>query len=284
MDRLALVFIVAAAVVHATWNLLAKSMAGGTTFVWSYCAVGVALYAPLVLCAGPNASIGLAGASAVFASGCVHALYSLALQKAYAAGDLSVVYPLARGTAPAVSVVAAILLLGEHPTGEVLAGGAAVVAGVVVIAISDRASRQHPVSHGLRWGLLVGILVAAYTVVDGYAVRVLGVPPILQQYASSCVRVVVLLPLALRNRADLARAWRTRPLTILAVGALVPVSYVLVLFAIARAPLAVVAPARELSTVVGVMLGWLVLKERRASWRLAGAACIIAGVVVLAGS
>src|SRR6266542_1161310 len=136
MSPTALALIAAAAVAHASWNFFAKQARGGLPFVWlaGLCAASLyALPAAIQLAAGDR-TISTAGLAFMFGSGCLHSAYFTTLQRGYAEGDLSVVYPLARGTGPALSVLAAIVILGERPGALALVGAALVVAAVLSLA------------------------------------------------------------------------------------------------------------------------------------------------------
>ncbi len=145
MTHAALGLVLAAALVHATWNLLAKRIGGGTTFVWLFGVVSSAIYAPLaagaVLIVRPH--IGPVEALFLFGTAVLHLAYFLLLQSGYRAGDLSLVYPLARGTGPMLSAAAAILFLGERPSPVAIVGIALVgtVMGARLLAEGDAPRR-----------------------------------------------------------------------------------------------------------------------------------------------
>jgi drug/metabolite transporter (DMT)-like permease len=215
-------------------------------------------------------------------SGVLQTAYFLLLQRGYAAGDLSVVYPLARGTGPLLSVVFAIVLLHERVTGWALAGAAAVVCGVFVIGLGRTGGAKLGPSVG--YALATGVTIAAYTLWDANAVTTLGVPPLVEYGVGAIVEGLALLPHALARRAAVAGTWRAHRGPALVVALLAPLSYVLVLYAMRLAPVALVAPARELSIVIGAVLAWRVLGEPNPGRRLAGAAIVLTGIVTLAVS
>ena len=139
----------------------------------------------------------------------------MVLLRGYRRSDLTVVDPLARGTGPLLSSMAAVLLLGERLTAVGVAGIAGVVLGVFLIAGGPRllrrdidAQQQARVRKGMQYGVLTGLFIASYTVVDGYAVKVLLLSPILLDYMSNFVRIVLLAPVVLRKRAESVRLWR----------------------------------------------------------------------------
>lgn len=135
---------------------------------------------------------------------------------------------------------------------------------------------------GLRYGLLTGVFIASYTVVDGYAVKVLLMSPILLDYFGNFVRLAFVVPAVLRDRPAAIALWRRQWKHALLVGIISPVSYVLVLYAMQVAPLSHVAPAREVSMLFAALLGGHLLGEGERALRLTGAALIAVGVMALA--
>jgi len=203
--------------------------------------------------------------------------------------DLTVVYPVARGSGPLLSSIGAVLLLGERMSITSAVGALAVVSGVFLIAggpglwrqAHDPAQRER-VIRGLAWGALTGAFIAAYTVIDGYAVKVLVISPILVDYVGNVLRIPVMLPFALRDPSGFAQAFRLQWKAALVIAVLGPLSYVMVLYAVRLAPLSHVAPAREVSMLFAALLGGQLLGESDRTVRLLGAACIAGGVVGLA--
>lgn len=274
------------AVAHATWNLVVKrSAVSGAPFVW-LTSVGAAV---VLIPAGVVAAIleppswpALALAATV--SGALHVAYFLSLQAGYRAGDVSVVYPLARGTGPLLSVLLAIPLLGERPGPLVLAGAGAVVVGVVVIGLAGGRAGRRAATAGVWWGLAIGVVIAAYTLWDAHAVTALALSPVLVSAGTSAAQGVLMAPMAIRRRAAVRDVLRTHGRDVLLVSVLSPLSYILVLFAMRLAPVSVVAPAREVSVVIVGIAGWLLFKEPHPVARLSGAAVVLAGVALLAAS
>ena len=277
LDVLALVL--AAAVAHASWNLFAKPAQGGAGFVWLCAVAGTVIYLPVLAVAlavdpGP---LGWTALALMAGSGALHALYFVLLQRGYATGDLSLMYPLSRGTGPLLSSLAAIALLGERPTGLALAGGLLIVAAVLSLARPGERSAETGF-----FALLTGTAIAGYTLWDKQAVGAAGLSPIVFYWGTNLVNALVLTPVALRRRADVRRAWTASRRRAAAVGVLSPLAYILILYALARAPISYVAPARESSIVIGTLFGALLLHEPDIRRRLAAAGVIVAGVVALA--
>ena len=211
-------------------------------------------------------------------SGTIHLAYFVTLQRGYREGDLSLVYPLARGTGPTLSTAAAVLFLGERPSAVALCGAALVSAGILMLA---RGSGRHARA-GLLFGLATGALIAVYTLWDKHAVDALAVPPLVHAWASDIVRATLLAPAALRGKGSAAAVWREHRKRIVGVAAMSPLAYVLVLTAMTFTPVSYVAPAREVSILVGAWLGVRYLGEAHGLRRTLSSVAIVAGVVALA--
>lgn len=287
MSSPALALVILAALVHAGWNLAAKRAAPARwTFVLAYDLVSCLAYAPWVawLLAHEATAWSAQGVGCLLLTGLIHLGYGLCLQRGYEVADLSVVYPVARGTGPLLSSLGAVVLLGETPTASGVLGLAAVVVGIGLISTQgDLAAFRRPGGQaGVRWGTATGALIAAYTVVDAYAVKGLGLSPVIVNFASNLLQVVLLAPLLVRDYPEGRTLMRGHWRSAVTVGLLSPLAYILVLSALGLgAPLSVVAPAREMSMMVGALLGMLVLREAVGRWRLVGCLVMIAGVVLL---
>jgi drug/metabolite transporter (DMT)-like permease len=285
MSPIAIVLVVVAAFAHAGWNTAAKRAGtGGSVFVWLYAAMSAALMIPVavvdLLVSGTHPAWSWLPALGV--SGLLHLGYFLLLQRGYADSDMSVVYPLARGTGPLLSVLFAVLVLKERPGVIALVGAGVVVAGVFVIGGGGAASGSGGRRLGVFYGVVTGITIAAYTLWDANAVTTLAVPPLVQLAGGVVVEAIALAPIAWSKRAELARLWRDHRWDAGIVAVLSPLAYALVLYALTIAPVALVAPARELSIVIGGVIAWRVLHEPNPARRLAGAAIVLAGVFALA--
>jgi drug/metabolite transporter (DMT)-like permease len=287
----ALVLVVLAGLIHASWNIAAKKAGGDSRFAAFTSFVMLVFWAPLGLWLGWQQipAWGMAQWLLLAASAVFHTLYYLVLLRGYRKADLTVVYPLARGSGPLLSSMAAIVLLGEQISTMGAAGIAGVVAGVFLIAggpslwrATHDPERRRRIHKGMLYGLVSGAFIASYTVVDGYAVKIMLMSPILVDYIGGMLRLVVLAPAVLRDRPTAALLWRRQWKFALFVGIISPVSYVLVLYAMQTAPLSHVAPAREVSMLFAALIGGQLLGEGQRLMRLAGAAFIAAGVMALA--
>jgi drug/metabolite transporter (DMT)-like permease len=290
MTPVVLALVLTAAVLHATWNLLAKRAQAADTvaFVWLTTAASAAIYVPFValwLIAVPLAHR-LTAFDCAFIAGTavIHATYLLLLQRGYRVGDISLVYPLARGTGPLLASVAAVVLLGERPGALGGVGIAAIVAGILVAAGARLHVARARVSVG--YGLATGATIAAYTLWDKHAMSALAIAPVVYEVGHYCVQMLLLAPLVAygERRSALGPVWRAYRAEILGVAVLSPLGYILILSALAVAPVTLVAPAREVSIVFGALLGARLFAEGDTRRRVAGASLILAGIVALARS
>lgn len=285
MNSEAIALVITGALLHAIWNLFAKKASGGVPFVWLFgvvslsCAIPVGIIFWLQNPQSFSAKIWLM----ILASAAVHVLYSIVLQKGYQKSDFSVVYPLARGTGPLFSVIAAVFVLGEMPGVQGWLGIGSILAGIMFISGFPQflSNTNDRLAAGILWGTITGAAIAAYTVIDGYAVKVLGISPILYYILGLALRTLLLAPVALRSPQLLKEQWAQNQRYIIAVGVLSPLAYTLVLYAMKLAPLSYVAPVREVSMLVGVFVGAQVLREQYVFTRLLGTALMVMGVILL---
>ncbi len=240
-----LLLVVLASFIHASWNLLSKRAASvGPIFVFAYNLIACIAYAPwvlYVLLQGDGIAWTWIGVAVLLLSGLIHLAYSLCLQRGYQVADLSVVYPIARGTGPMLSTLGAFLIIGETPSRQGVAGLLLVVAGVGLIATQgDLSAFRRPGGPGVRWGTATGGLIASYTVVDAYAVKALGIAPVVLDWFSNLLRFFLLAPLVVANPRRAIEAMRGHWWIAVGVGLLSPLSYILVLAALTSgAPLRV---------------------------------------------
>jgi drug/metabolite transporter (DMT)-like permease len=285
LNTTALALVLVAALAHASWNLFSKqaSDAGAARFVWLMSASATVIYAPAVVIAVLVSPPHLTTRSWVFLAGTavLQTGYFLFLQRGYRAGDLSAVYPVSRGTGALLAAIAGIVLLGERPGPAGLAGIGLLVAGVIIVGLPGR-SGQAIAPAALLLALVTGIFIAAYTVWDKVAVTSVGNPPLLQDYASLLGMAGALAPFALAGRGQTAAVWRRYRRQVLGAAVLAPLAYILVLIALSFSSVAAVAPVREVSVLFGVTAGGRLLGEGGLARRLAGAAAIVAGVIMVA--
>ena len=291
MPASSLALVILAGLIHAVWNIAAKKAGGDVRFAAFTGLLMALIWAPLGIWLGWDVvpTWGRVEWGFVAVSGVLHVLYYVTLLRGYRKADLTVVYPLARGSGPLLSSLVAILVLGERITAFGVAGICAVVAGVFFIAggpglfrAAHDPAKQPGIRKGMLYGLLTGVFIASYTVADGYAVKVVLMSPILLDYYGNFVRLLFLVPTVLRDRVTAVRHWRKQWQYALIVATISPIGYVLVLYAMQAAPLSHVAPAREVSMLFAALIGGQLLGEGDRLARIAGATLIAFGVMALA--
>lgn len=280
----AIALVITAAFVHASWNFLAKRAGGGVAFVWLFGVVSTGLYAPLAvtILIWQRPELNMITLSFMVGTGIIHTIYFLLLQQGYRAGDLSLIYPLARGTGPMIATIAAILFLGERPTLIVIAGGGLIAIGIFLFTVKSSQMEYFDRIRSVMYALFVGICIAGYTLWDKYAVSQLLISPILLDWSSNLTRSLLLMPLALQQRSQIKSEWYTHRREIIGVAFLCPLAYILVLTALVFSPVSYVAPAREISIVIGAAMGAKFLAEEDAVRRLLAASLIVLGAVAIA--
>jgi drug/metabolite transporter (DMT)-like permease len=284
MSLYVLALVLSAAVLHAWWNLLAKRAQGKAPFTWLMYMASNVIYLPAVayeLRTGEN----------VFAppllwfslgSAFLHLGYYSILQKGYRNADLSVVYPLARGAGPLFASAAAVLFLNERLKLSSTLGLLLIIAGVLIITgLSFSRENNKQIMTGVFYGVATGFFIALYTVNDTLAVRSYGVSPLTLTLVTNFFGAILLIPLIARQKAELRREIREHRRSIVGIAVLSPAAYILVLIALKYAPLTVVAPAREVSILLGVFMGSRVLKEEDGRRRLIASLLILGGIVAL---
>ena len=286
MSPTVLALVLASAVLHASWNLFAKRAGGstrGAPFVLAFTLLTALLWAPLVISQGGwrVGDLGTGAWVAIVGSAVIHVGYFLALQRGYRVGDLSLVYPLARGGGPLIATLGAIMLFGERPSGGALLGTGLVVLATLILA-SGRAPGAPRIAPGLLWGGVTALFIGTYTLWDARAVALVGVPPLVFLWWSEWIRALLIAPLALRSPHELRTVWREQRTAVIAISTLSPAAYLMVLHAYTLAPVSLVAPTREISVLIGALFGITLLGEGQRRRRLLVAGVMVAGVGLLA--
>jgi drug/metabolite transporter (DMT)-like permease len=277
----AFLLVLGAAVLHAGWNALTKRAGDPVVFLWWVGVLASALYAPIALVILARHGFSAAAVPFVIGTIVLHALYFFTLGRAYATGDFSVVYPIARGLGVALVPMAALALWDERlsPLGTV---------GVILVASGIFFLHWRPgawtaaafLASGTGWALATGVLIASYSLLDKAGVARLH--PLAYIWLMEMGSCALLTPVALAKGDLLRREWRVNRGTIAAAALMSPTSYLLVLFAFQFGKTGYVVAAREMSIVLSTIIGSVWLKEGGLRRRLAGAAVVLAGVACVA--
>jgi drug/metabolite transporter (DMT)-like permease len=288
MTTLALLFVLLSAIAHATWNLLMKRAKRPEVFSWWLLVSAAALLAPMgavLLWRDPPSARGWLF---IVGTGFLHVLYFVFLGRSYARADLSLAYPIARGTGPALVPVAGVLVLHETVAPMAIVGIACVVLGIFTIYWGGRLGQllKDPFAlvkaSGTRYALLTGLVITVYSVWDKEGVR--HVNSFLYMYMLTLGTGLCLAPYILKVHGISAvhEEWRINAPRVVLSGLLTFVAYGLVLTALTFSRVSYVAPAREVGIVFGALLGIVVLRESFARSRLVGSSLIVAGLTMIA--
>jgi drug/metabolite transporter (DMT)-like permease len=279
MFSLAFLLVLASATIHAIWNLAAKKAQGGTLYFWSFSFFEVLIYTPILLLWGIKLSWG--AVAFALGSGLIHIVYFLLLLRGYRSGDLSLVYPIARGLGPVISVIGAIFLFSESPSSWDLLGTVVISLGAMMLTGDPRQLAQSSALPAIGFGLLVALSIGVYTLWDSYAVKILGFDSLSYLWVNGVVRFLALSPYAWIHRQQLQKEWALDWPKAAIVGAGSLGGYALFLWASTLAPVSYVSPLRTLSILIGVILGVNMLQEGQKLRRIGSAAVIVLGVVLL---
>ncbi len=277
---LAIVLALVAAAMHGTWNVMVKTSADPLVTIYRSTVMGAAIMTvpALVAVAAVRPVISLGALGLALVSAVLEVAYMWLLSSAYARGELSVVYPIARGSAPLIAVVIAFTLLGERLAGLQLAGVGLLLAGILAVTLPQTSGRA------TLPALLTGVAIASYTAVDRVGVRLTA------PWFYGWILIVLMsagmfatIRLSERFRGPRPDAGGVGWPMAAGIGVIMWSAYLLVLVALSLAPLAIVAPVRETAIVAVAVWGVWRLRERAAApLKLAGAAATLAGVALLA--
>jgi len=284
MTGWALTLILAAAVIHAAWNFLNKQASGHATFTWLVAVLSALLYAPVTITVIEvwRIEINVVTIGVMAGSAALHTAYFLLLNQGYRVGDLSLVYPLARGTGPLLSSIAAILFLGERPSLLAVGGALLIIGGAIVLTTNLSQLRHTGAQDAVLYALITGLFIAAYTIWDKQAVSRFAIAPLVLDWGANVGRAVFLTPFALTYPDQTIAEWRQHKYEAIGCAVLIPLAYILILTAMQFTPVSYVAPAREISILIGTIMGARLLGEGDAPRRLAGACAMVIGILGLA--
>ncbi|MFZ5885535.1 MAG: EamA family transporter [Chloroflexota bacterium] len=281
MSITALLLLFASASLHALWNLLLKqSQEKYIAMGWQVILSGGFAFVVLLFIGLPPRSMWLFAVISMT----LEAVYFILLSNAYTDNDFSLVYPIARGTAPAFLMVWSVLFLREDLTPGGVLGVILIVCGMIVIGatslVQARGSRIH--IRGILTALSVALVISLYTLIDGTAVKNGPAVP----YALSMFMLVPVITTAYNLRRfgwkRFAAAWDGPRLPLILAAALGVIAYLLALFAYTIAPVSYSGAIREMSVVIGAFLGWQFLGEKMGGMRVLGSVIIFAGILTIA--
>jgi drug/metabolite transporter (DMT)-like permease len=277
----ALALVLSAAVIHATWNAMAKGARDPMAMLWWAGVLSSLVLAPPSLYVLARDGFSPRALPFVVATVILHSMYFFSLGKAYQTGDFSVVYPMARGMGVALVPMGAYYFFDERLSRLGILGIALIGLGIFVLHWRRGAwSEDALLRPGTGWAIATGLCIATYSLVD--KVGVSHINPLPYLWAMMLGSCVSLLPAVRARPGSMAREWRENRLAVLLSGVLSPGGYLLVLFAFRLSKAGYVVAGREVSIVISALIGSILLKEGRLPQRLLGAAVVALGVVCVA--
>ena len=288
MTALALVFVLASALAHSTWNFLLKRSGDKQVFMWLILVTASIVFVPLGVVLFLLHPFGYPGWVFVLVTIALHMLYFVLLGKGYTHGDLSLVYPIARGMGPMLVPILAVVILSESIGGLAIGGIVAIIIGIYTISWWGNFAKlfKDPLeiirNSGTRYAILTGLTIASYAIIDKRGVD--HVQPFLYMYFMTLGSALGLAPYILGRRsiAQIRTELRANTGPILISGLLTFLAYGMVLTAFSLSRVSYVAPAREAGIAVGVLLGVVILKDPFGRGRLLGSGFIVSGLALIA--
>ena len=286
MSGLALGIVLIAALFHAGWNFLAKRSRNKLAFIWWFLLISTIGYFPMFIYFWRDMTVTANGWACIVATGVLHALYFWFMGGAYERGDLSLVYPLSRGSGPLFVPILAVIFLQERLSATGISGIVLVVLGIYIIHLRSFTvvSFFEPL-RALRgsaslWALCTGGTIAGYSLVDKVGVALVYPPAYI--YLMFVISLLLLSPYVLtKARAALKTEWQVNRVPVLIDGFLVLFTYMMILFAFRLSKVSYVVAAREVSIVFSALLGIFWLREAHAPQKIAGSVLIALGVVFI---
>lgn len=270
--------VLAAAAMHATWNALIKTRSDRFASI-SLATLGASIVVLPILpfVDFPSIEVWIWIAASVI----IHAGYRLFLVKTYDVGDFAQSYPLARGIAPLITTVGAIIFIGEVPEGLTVLGIVVLSFGALLMSLRGSSDLSKFNRRAVGFALLTSMLIAGYTLTDGYGVRLANTASSYAAWLFFCDGLCsIAIGFLYRGRGllnVLASEWKTNLLT----GGLLAGSYWIIMWAMTKAPIASIAALRETSILFAMLISVLVLGERVTPWRVLATVFIVGGVVIL---
>lgn len=278
MSILTFLLVLTSALLHASWNLIAKKYAGNYSIIYlSFCissVITVLMAVPHLSQVQLNMELGLL----LLATGVFHAVYGFVLTFTYKNGDISTLYPIVRGSGIAGAVVLSLVVLREVVTTTSAFGVAMVVSGIAVL--SYRRNRKATSPKGIFLALVCGSLIMSYTIMDKLLVAELHPIPVLA--ASQVISALMFLPYVLKSRrAEMRLTLKTRMKPTVTISIIATTSYLIILYVMQIAPVSRIVAVREASVVFGAIAGYALLKEDFSRTRLIGVVFVVIGIILV---
>jgi len=278
MTALAFVLVIISAFIHSFWNLATKRVSGNLSVMYLGLVFACVVFSPVAI---PLAFINPPSMRSflfIMATGSIHAVYFYSLSRAYQHGDISVVYPVARGTGVAGTALVAAILLREDISSCGALGILLVVAGTILIGFRFKYQRDHYCA--VIFALLVGMMIVSYSIVDKLAVSITD--PVVYIYGLFLTTTILVTPVMLsKYQVEIAEAWKIYRKYSIIIGIGSMITYLIILYAFRMASVSYIVAAREIAVALGAVMGFVILKEEIRAMKVIGIAAIVLGLIIL---
>lgn len=278
MSTLTFLLVILSALLHASWNFVAKKHAGNysviyLSFLFSSVVTGIVAI-PYIKGIELNTDLVVL----LLAAGVFHAIYGFVLTFAYKNGDISTLYPIVRGSGIAGAVMLSMVILHEHLSSISGFGVYIVISGIAIL--SYRRNRKATSPKGIFLALVCGALIMCYTIMDKLLVA--DIHPIPVMAASQIVSAMLFFPYVLtQRRNELKTTLKTLLFPVMLISVIATSSYLIILFVMQIAPISRIVAVREASVVFGAIAGYVILKEHFSRLRLIGVVLVMMGIILV---
>ncbi|MBW1710910.1 MAG: EamA family transporter [Deltaproteobacteria bacterium] len=278
MSLLVFLLIIFSAFLHALWNFTTKQLSGNLAVIYiSLWVASVACFPFLFFLSWSDIHLS-SGYPYFLATGLTHAFYFFGLSKAYEYGDISTVYPIARGLGVAGTALLAYLLLREDISVFGSLGIISICLGTIFIGFKLSYQAHH--YKGLIMAVFVGLAIVAYSIIDKQAMKQLH--PVAYIFSLFFFAAVFLTPyIIVKRRGELSKAWQTHWKSIFVIGIGSMTTYLIILFVFKLANVSYVVAARESAVVIGAFLGFKFLNEKYSFKKASGISLIVLGLILI---
>ncbi|MBL4587363.1 MAG: EamA family transporter [Flavobacteriales bacterium] len=278
MSTLTFLLVLTSAVLHASWNFVAKKHAGNYSIIYLSFLLSSIVTGAMALPYLGEIELSTTTIAFLLTTGIIHAVYGFVLTFTYKNGDISTLYPIVRGTGIAGAVILSMVILREHLTSVAGAGVFLVICGIAIL--SYRRNREATSPKGIFLALICGGLIMSYTIIDKMLVENMHPIPVLA--ASQIISVFIFMPYVLtKRRAELRLTLKTLMKPVLLISVIATSSYLIILFVMQIADISRIVAVREASVIFGAFAGYVILKENFSRLRLIGVLMVLAGIILV---
>lgn len=275
MPLFAFLLVILAATLHALWNFTAKKASGNLSVIWIGLVLAAIAIIPFLFFLSPEQTFISKAWPFVLATGIIHAIYFFALAKAYEHGDISVVYPISRGSGIAGTAIIAYLLLQEKISSIGTVGILLISLGILLLGLTNIHQKR-----SIFFSLLVAVMIIAYSIVDKLGVGIIH--PISYILGLVLLTTFFLAPyMLIKRRRELLSAMKNMKKYSLIIGLGSGGTYLIILFVFQMAPVSYVVATREVAVALGVLLGILFLKEQSTVQKIICITGIVIGMLLI---